>query len=63
VLDCAIIYILLIIEHIGDVSPENEYVLCEIGSASVKCSDHFLVSKGQQITSEFSFRQLSVRLL
>jgi hypothetical protein len=33
VLDCAIIDILLIIEHDSDVSPENEYVLCEIESA------------------------------
>jgi len=57
------LYILLIIEHNGYISPENEYGLCEIGSASVECGDQLLVSKGQQITSEFSFKQLSVTLL
>jgi len=56
------LYILLITEHNGDISPENEYGLCEIGSAPVECSNQRLVSKGQQITSELSFRQLSVTL-
>ena len=62
-LELQILYILLIIEHNRDISRANDYGLCEIESASVKRSDQFLVSKGQQIISEFSFRKLSVRLL